>query len=154
HLGTTVNGLSQPICTFLGKGSPTSTITQEGLAVLTEVLSSPAYPRRLRQLCRRLEAVGHAEDGADFRDIYRYFVGQGEEPRDAYSHTVRVFRGSLPAGCGPFTKDICYTKGFVLLLDHLCGTSCRKARDEASTLFCGKIALDDVPAIVQLVAEG
>jgi uncharacterized protein (TIGR02421 family) len=154
HLGTTVNGLSQPICTFLGKGSPSSTITQEGLAVLTEVLSSPAYPRRLRQLCRRLEAVARTEDGADFRDIYRFFVGHGEEPRDAYQHTVRVLRGSLPAGCGPFTKDICYTKGFVLLVDYLWGDSWRRSRDETFALFCGKIALDDMPGIVQLIAEG
>jgi uncharacterized protein (TIGR02421 family) len=154
HLGTTVNGMNQPICTFLGKGSPSSTITQEGLAVLTEVLSSAAYPHRLRQLCRRLEAVARAEDGADFRDIYRFFVSLGEESGDAYHHTVRVFRGSLPIGCGPFTKDICYTKGFLVLLDHLDGTSCPSARDEASALFCGKIALGDAPAIVQLIAKG
>jgi hypothetical protein len=30
HLGTTLNGLSQPVCTFLSKGPPSSTVTQEG----------------------------------------------------------------------------------------------------------------------------
>ncbi len=32
HLGTTLNGLHQPYCTFLSKGPPSSTLTQEGLA--------------------------------------------------------------------------------------------------------------------------
>ncbi|MGH8435660.1 MAG: tyrosine/phenylalanine carboxypeptidase domain-containing protein, partial [Pseudomonas sp.] len=34
HVGTTLNGLNQPICTFLAKGPPSSTVTQEGLAIL------------------------------------------------------------------------------------------------------------------------
>ncbi len=46
HLGTTLNGQHQPICTFLSKGPPSSTITQEGLAVLTEVLSFASHPAR------------------------------------------------------------------------------------------------------------
>src|SRR6185369_6201715 len=44
HLGTTLNGQSQPVCTFLSKGPPSSTITQEGLAVLTEILTGAAHP--------------------------------------------------------------------------------------------------------------
>ncbi|HEV3237579.1 MAG TPA: tyrosine/phenylalanine carboxypeptidase domain-containing protein, partial [Gemmataceae bacterium] len=48
HLGTSLNGQSQPICTFLSKGSPTSTVTQEGLAVLTEVATSASHPARMR----------------------------------------------------------------------------------------------------------
>src|SRR4029079_5874627 len=28
HLGTTLNGLHQPVCTFLSKGPPSSTVTQ------------------------------------------------------------------------------------------------------------------------------
>jgi uncharacterized protein (TIGR02421 family) len=34
HLGTTLNGLAQPYCSFLGKGPPSAAVTQEGLAVL------------------------------------------------------------------------------------------------------------------------
>ena len=44
HLGTTLNGQSQPVCTFLGKGPPSATTTQEGLAVLTEVLAFASHP--------------------------------------------------------------------------------------------------------------
>ncbi|HEU4895496.1 MAG TPA: tyrosine/phenylalanine carboxypeptidase domain-containing protein, partial [Acidimicrobiia bacterium] len=39
HVATTMNGLAQPVCTFLGKAAPRTTVTQEGLAVLTEMLN-------------------------------------------------------------------------------------------------------------------
>ena len=47
HLGTTLNGSQQPICTFLSKGPPSSTITQEGLAILMEIITFASYPSRL-----------------------------------------------------------------------------------------------------------
>ncbi len=50
HLATTLNGQHQPICTFLSKGPPSSTVTQEGLAVMTEILSFASHPGRVRRL--------------------------------------------------------------------------------------------------------
>ncbi|MDP3334352.1 MAG: DUF1704 domain-containing protein, partial [Methylococcaceae bacterium] len=50
HLGTTLNGLEQPYCTFLGKGAPSATVTQEGLAVLMEILTLSSTPSRLMRL--------------------------------------------------------------------------------------------------------
>ncbi len=46
HLGTTLNGKRQPVCTFLSEGPPSSTTTQEGLAILMEVLSFASHPSR------------------------------------------------------------------------------------------------------------
>src|SRR5207248_10595704 len=106
HLGTTLNGQRQPVCTFLSKGPPSSTTTQEGLAVLTEVLSFASHPARLRRLTHRIEGVTMAEAGADFLEVYRFFLQEGYKPRDSYQHTTRPFRGSLPEGCRPFTKDL------------------------------------------------
>uniref|UniRef100_A0A1I7Y210 DUF1704 domain-containing protein n=1 Tax=Steinernema glaseri TaxID=37863 RepID=A0A1I7Y210_9BILA len=56
HVGTTLNGLNQPICTFLAKGPPSSTVTQEGLAILMEVIAFASYPSRLRKLTNRTRA--------------------------------------------------------------------------------------------------
>jgi len=75
HLGTTLNGQSQPICTFLSKGPPSSTITQEGLAVLTEIFAFASTPARVRRLTNRIEGVAMAEAGANFLEVYRYFLG-------------------------------------------------------------------------------
>jgi uncharacterized protein (TIGR02421 family) len=154
HLGTTLNGQAQPVCTFLGKGPPSSTMTQEGLAVLTEVLAFASHPGRLRRLAHRIEGVALAESGADFLDVYRFFLDQGYGPRESYQHSSRIFRGSLPAGCGPFTKDLCYNKGFVLVCNYLRAAVRRGMVGRVPLLFCGKTNLDDARTLAQLVEEG
>lgn len=150
HLGTTLNGRRQPICGFLGKGPPAVTRTQEGLAVLMEVLARVTYPERARRLVRRLEAVAAAERGADFLDVYRLFLDAGEPPRASYQHAARVFRGSLPAGVGPCTKDLTYGQGAALVWRALnAGTA-----SDPSLLFCGKVGLDDLDDLAELRDAG
>jgi uncharacterized protein (TIGR02421 family) len=119
HLGTTLNGQRQPVCRFLSKGSPSSTLTQEGLAVLTELLAGASHPARARRLALRVRGVALAEAGANFLEVYRSCLGEGVEPRESYQLAARVFRGSLPEGCGPFTKDLCYGRGFLLVLGQV-----------------------------------
>src|SRR5207237_4268974 len=89
HLGTTLNGLSQPVCTFLSKGPPSSTITQEGLAVITEIFAFASHPARVRRLTNRIEGVAMAETGATFLEVYRYFLAEGYNSRQSYHHTTR-----------------------------------------------------------------
>lgn len=154
HLGTTLNGQSQPVCSFLSKGSPTATVTQEGLAVLTEVVTSASHPARLRRLTDRVTAIALAENGADFLEVYRYFEQQGYEYRDSYHQAARIFRGSLPTGCGPFTKDLSYWKGFLALCKWIATTSSQETIRWLPLLFCGKTHSGDLPALEELVEQG
>ncbi len=154
HLGTTLNGQNQPVCTFLSKGPPSSTITQEGLAVLTEIFAFASHPGRVRRLTNRIEGVAMAEAGANFLEVYRYFLDEGYDPRESYGHSMRIFRGSLPDGCGPFTKDLCYSKGFVLVYNFLRLAVSRGMARRVPLLFCGKTTLADVKTLAQLVEEG
>jgi uncharacterized protein (TIGR02421 family) len=154
HLGTTLNGQNQPICTFLSKGTPSSTITQEGLAVITEIFAFASHPGRVRRLTNRIEGVAMAEAGANFLDVYRYFLEEGYDPREGYQHTMRIFRGSLPEGCGPFTKDLCYSKGFVLIYNYIRLAVSRGQVRRVPLLFCGKTNLADIKTLAQLVDEG
>jgi uncharacterized protein (TIGR02421 family) len=154
HLGTTLNGQSQPICTFLGKGPPSSTVTQEGLAVITELLAFASHPARVQRLTNRIEGVARAEAGADFRQVYRFFLDEGYGPRESYQHTMRIFRGSLPQGCGPFTKDLCYSKGFVQVYNYIRLAVRRGAVRRVPLLFCGKTNLADIKILGQMVDEG
>jgi uncharacterized protein (TIGR02421 family) len=113
HVATTMNGRRQPTLTFLDKGPPSTTIGQEGLAVLVEVTAFTSHPTRLRRINDRVEAIHRIEDGATFLDIYRWFLDErGATPQAAYSDTTRVFRGSLP-DAGPYPKDLAYARGFV-----------------------------------------
>ena len=153
HLGTTVNGLSQPVCTFLGKGPPSSTATQEGLAVTTEIVSFVSHPARLRRTTNRIRAVHMAEQGATFLDVFRFFRDEGLTDRDAYGLAVRVFRGSTPT-LGPFTKDISYGKGVVLIFNFLHLIIRKGMLNRVPLLFCGKTTLEDMGTIAQLEQDG
>ncbi|MBI2790417.1 MAG: flavohemoglobin expression-modulating QEGLA motif protein [Gammaproteobacteria bacterium] len=153
HIGTTLNGKSQPICTFLSKGPPSSTITQEGLAILMEVLSLTSYPARLKKIANRIRAVELAEDGATFLDIFEFFRLEGYNEDECYMLASRVFRGSIPDG-GPFTKDLAYAKGFITVYNFI-QLAVRKGKlDRIPLLFCGKTNLEDIRDIAQLVDEG
>jgi uncharacterized protein (TIGR02421 family) len=154
HLGTTLNGQNQPVCTFLSKGPPSSTITQEGLAVITEIFAFASHPGRVRRLTNRIEGVALAEAGANFLDVHRYFLDEGYDPHESYQHSMRIFRGSLPEGCGPFTKDLCYSKGFVLIYNYLRLAVSRGMVGRVPLLFCGKTTLADIKTLAQLVDEG
>jgi len=153
HVATTLNGMNQPICTFLSKGPPSSTITQEGLAILMEIIAFASHPARLPRLTNRIRAVDMAEQGATFLDVYDFFRRQHFDEQESYTNASRIFRGSTPTG-GPFTKDICYSKGFILVYNYI-QLAVRKGKlDRIPLLFCGKTVLEDMRALAHLVEEG
>lgn len=153
HIGTTVNGLAQPVCTFLGKGPPSSTVTQEGLAIIVEIFSLSSHPGRLRRLADRVLAIDMAEKGGTFLDVFEYFREQGNDDDAAYAAASRVFRGSLP-DAGPFTKDISYNKGFILIYNYIQLAVRRGMLDRLPLLFCGKVMLEDMHTLAALRDEG
>jgi hypothetical protein len=67
---------------------------------------------------------------------------------------MRIFRGSLPEGCGPFTKDLCYSKGFVLIYNFIRLAVRKGMVRRVPLLFCGKTNLADIKSIAHLVDEG
>lgn len=153
HLGTTLNGLQQPICTFLSKGPPSSTVTQEGLAIITEIFTFSSYPGRVKRLTNRINAVNMAEDGANFFDVFHFYRDQGLDEEDSYQSTVRVFRGSVPDG-GPYTKDLSYSKGFILIYNYMRLAVQRGLVSRIPLLFVGKTTLEDLHVLADLLDEG
>ena len=153
HLGTTLNGVQQPICTFLSKGPPSSTVTQEGLAILMEIITFASYPSRLRRLANRIRAVDMAEKGGDFLDVYRFFLEQGLTEGESFGSAARVFRGTTLKG-SPFTKDLSYNKGFIMIYNYMRLAVRMGKLDRIPLLFCGKTTLEDVRTLSQFVQEG
>jgi len=153
HVGTTLNGLHQPVCTFLSKGPPSSTVTQEGLAILVEIISFASFPERLSKLANRIRAIDMAERGAHFIEVFRFFMEEGYSEEASYSQTSRVFRGSLP-NQGPFTKDLSYCRGFVLVYNFIQLAVRRGKLSLIPLLFCGKTTLEDIQALHALQEEG
>ena len=153
HLGTTLNGISQPYCTFLGKGQPSTTVTQEGLAVLTEIITLRSTPTRLYRLINRVRAVTLAEEGANFIEVYNYLRNRELCEEESYTIASRVFRGSTPEG-RPFTKDISYMRGFVQTYNFMRLAVAQGKLEKLPLLFVGKIQLEDIRIIDQLMTEG
>ncbi len=92
HVATALNGRAQPMMPFIGYPSPRTTATQEGLAVLTEFLTQSTSIERLRRLSDRTLAIKMAEDGADFCELYRFFL----EPRPRRGRRLRLRAARVP----------------------------------------------------------
>ena len=153
HLGTTLNGMSQPYCNFLSKGTPSTLIIQEGLAVIMEVFSFVSHPSRMLGLSDRIHAIAIAESGGDFLDVYRYYIQSGLDVEESYARTTRIFRGSLPA-LGPFTKDLIYNKGFILIYNFIRLAIANGKFDQINLLFLGKVSLEELKIFPQLINAG
>lgn len=153
HMGTTLNGLSQPVCTFLSKGPPSSTLSQEGLAIIMEIFTFCSSPKRVLMLTHRVTAICMVEQGAEFLDIFNFYRQLGFTEDVSYYATVRVFRGcSLKAG--PFTKDLAYSKGFILIYNYIRLAIKNGVPHYIPLLFLGKTTIGDLSILSDLVKEG
>lgn len=154
HIGTTLNGRQQPWATWLSVGSPRITAIQEGMAVLMETLTFSSFPQRARRISDRVVAVDLAEQGADFIEVYRYFLARGVSEHDSYRVTQRVFRGGTLTGGSVFTKDISYVKGFVENVNFIRSAIHSGVPEIIPMLFVGKVTLDDLPLLYERYLEG
>ncbi|MDP2283908.1 MAG: flavohemoglobin expression-modulating QEGLA motif protein [Pseudohongiella sp.] len=154
HVGTTLNGRKQPWASWLSVGSPRVTACQEGLAVLMETLTFSSYPHRALKVSDRVVAVDMAEQGADFIEVYRFFVARGMRTEDAWKITQRVFRGGTLSGGSVFTKDLSYLRGFVENVNFIRSAIHSGVPEILPMLFVGKVTLDDIPILYQHYLEG
>jgi uncharacterized protein (TIGR02421 family) len=154
HLGTTLNGQQQPFAKWLAKGPPCSTVTQEGLAVLMELFNFALFPRRAKRLNDRLFAALMVEEGADLLQVIEFFRGKGQEERQAIKNAGRVFRGAPLTGGSPFTKDIAYLKGFVMIYNFMQTAIKKREMELIPFLFAGKVTLEDLPVLFEYHQEG
>ena len=106
-------------------------------------------PHRARKINNRILACDKAEDGADFVDICEFYRTEGYSEAECYQHARRIFRGGVVQGGAPFTKDVVYAKGFVMVYNFL-RTAIRFGRpDLIPFLFVGKVTLEDVPVLAR-----
>jgi uncharacterized protein (TIGR02421 family) len=154
HVATALNGRAQPVLVFLGVPTPRTTSTQEGLAVLTEFLTTSTSLPRVRRMSDRVLAIERAEQGADFLEVYRFFLGRDYDQAAAFDGARRVFRGGLMEGGAPFTKDVCYLDGLLRVTNFLRIALTQGQSGLARHLFAGKLAVEDVPLFDRLLRDG
>ncbi len=154
HVATSLNGRAQIDLPLLAAGHPGTTRTQEGLAVFAEVISGSIELDRLRRLADRVLAIQMAIDGADFLEVYRYYLEHTDDPDQSFENARRVFRGGVITGGAPFTKDLVYLLGLLQVNNFIRASFAAGRADCLSLLFCGKIDLFDIPALCELYAMG
>jgi uncharacterized protein (TIGR02421 family) len=154
HVATSLNGRAQTDLPILGAGHPGTTRTQEGLAVFAEIISGAIELDRLRRLADRVFAIQMAIDGADFLEVYGYFLERTGNTDQSFENARRVFRGGVITGGAPFTKDVVYLFGLLQVSNTIRAIFSAGRSDCLRLLFCGKLDLQDIPALCELTAMG
>ena len=154
HSLTALNGQQQTVLPSMALSSPRSTATQEGLAVFAELITGSIDIERMKRVSLRIEAVAMAMAGADFMQVFRYFLDAGQNPVESFTSAQRVFRGVPTNGGMAFTKDTVYLRGLIGVhtffrwsLKHGQLRMCRR-------LFAGKMTLADVQRFQPLFDTG
>ena len=154
HSLTALNGQQQTVLPSMGLSSPRTTATQEGLATFAEQITGSIDIERMKRVSLRIEAVAMALDGADFLQVFRYFLDAGQNEVESFTSAQRVFRGVPTTGGAAFTKDTVYLRGLIDV--H---TFFRRALQDDQLqlgrwLFAGKMTLGDVRAFAPLFESG
>lgn len=154
HVATTINGRKQNKMKILGSNYGAITKTQEGLAVFSEFITGSIDIDRMRRISDRVKAIQMAIDGADFIEIYRYFVDKGISRNQAFDNSRRVFRGGVLSGKYPFTKDLVYLDGFIRVYNFFRSSISQGKIECIELLFAGKMELDDLPIVYSMYKDG
>ena len=154
HVATSLNGKRQQQLPILSASHAGTTRTQEGLAVFAEFITGSMDLERLRRLSARTIAIKMAADGADFIEVYHYFLERTGVELQSFESTRRVFRGGVVSGGAPFTKDIVYLDGLIRVHNFLRALVANRRPDCLQLLFCGKLDLEDIPVLCELSQMG
>jgi uncharacterized protein (TIGR02421 family) len=144
HSLTALNGREQPQLQSLSLSSPRTTATQEGLATFAEQITGSIDIERMKRISLRIEAVKLALDGADFIEVFRYFLDAGQPPTESFVSAQRVFRGVPTTGGNAFTKDAVYVRGLVGVHTFFRWALRERKLRLCRLLFAGKMTLADV----------
>jgi uncharacterized protein (TIGR02421 family) len=153
HSATALNGRLQPIQAF-GLSAPRTTATQEGLATIAELITGSMDLSRLRRLALRIIAVKHVVEGADFVEVFRYFLRAGQSEDESARSAARVFRGGDPRGRIAFTKDVVYLHGLIGVHTFLRRAIFDSRIELIPRLFAGRLTLGDVLRLDSAFEDG
>ena len=154
HVATGLNGRAQNNFEILGRAHAGTTEVQEGLAVFAEIISGAMDPRRFKRLAHRVIAIDMAMKGADFKEVFEFYISRVCEREEAYENTRRIFRGGVISGGAPFTKDMVYLNGLLRVHNYMRSVVKLGRADLIRIAFTGKLDIEDLPAIAYLANEG
>jgi len=154
HTATQLNGRKQTNLQSLGLGAPRTTRTQEGIAVLAELVTNSIDLQRLQRIALRVIGVKMALDGADFIDLFKFFLEAGQSDIESVKSAQRIFRGGAVKGGVVFTKDAVYLQGLLEVHTFLRVAIRDNHPQMVSNLFAGRLTLGDAVRMNELFESG
>lgn len=154
HTLTGLNGRDQPNLASFGLNSPRITATQEGLATFAELITGSIDIGRMKRISLRIIAVDLALKGADFIDVFKFFIDSGQTEADSFMSSMRVFRGAPLTGGAAFTKDTVYLHGLLSVHTFFRWALKNQRLKLCRALFAGKMTLHDVISLEPFFDSG
>ena len=154
HTLTALNGRAQPNLKSLATNSPRITATQEGLATFAELMSGSIDIGRMKRISLRIIAIDKALHGADFIEVFKFFLDGGQTDADSFTSAMRVFRGAPVTGGAAFTKDAVYLHGLLSVHTFFRWALKNQKLRLCRYLFAGKMTLHDVIALAPYFESG
>ncbi|MBT8132405.1 MAG: flavohemoglobin expression-modulating QEGLA motif protein [Gammaproteobacteria bacterium] len=153
HSLTAINGREQPHFSSMGLGAPRTTATQEGLATFSELITGAIDISRLERIALRIVAIDMALNGADFIEVFEYFVSKSQSETESFNSAMRVFRGAPTGGGSAFTKDTVYLHGLMEIHTFFRWCMSHQKLTLARQLFAGRMTISDVIALQPFFEE-
>ena len=150
HSLTALNGRKQPWLKSLSLGAPRTTAAQEGLATFAELVTGAIDIARMERIAQRIIAVDLALKGADFIDVFRFFLESGQPETESFTSTMRVFRGAPLRGGGAFTKDAVYLDGMLEVHTFFRWALRHQRLKLCQHFFAGRMTLHDIQTLEPL----
>ena len=154
HTATMLNGKKQENLKCMGLGAPRTTRTQEGLAVTAELATRSMDIVRLRRIALRVLAVQMALDGADFFEVFKFFISHGQTDEEAVRSTQRIFRGGDVKGGVVFTKDSVYLQGLFEINAFMRVAISNNRPELIQNLFAGRLTMADAIRMAPVFQTG
>jgi len=154
HSLTSLNGRAQPHLQSLSLGAPRTTAAQEGLATFAELVTGAIDIARLERIAMRIIAIDLALNGADFIEVFRYFLDAGQPETESFNSTMRVFRGAPLTGGYAFTKDSVYLHGLLEVHTFFRWALREQRLKLCEHFFAGRMTLGDAIRFEPYFADG
>jgi uncharacterized protein (TIGR02421 family) len=154
HTATQLNGKKQTRLQCLGLAAPRTTRAQEGLAVLAELITNAMDITRLRRIALRVIAIQKALEGADFVDVFTFFLQSGQSEQESVRSTQRIFRGGAVKDGIVFTKDAVYLQGLLEVHTFLRLAIRENRPGLIQNAFAGRLTLADALRLDPLFESG
>ncbi len=154
HSLTALNGQSQPNITCFGLGAPRTTGPQEGLATFSELITGAIDIDRMARIALRVIGIDMALGGADFIEVFRFFLEAGQPEKESFSSTMRIFRGAPVSGGCAFTKDVVYLHGLMEVHTFFRWALRNQRMELCRYFFAGRMTISDAIALTPMFESG